>query len=97
MTAQLPPGLAAYRRTPIFTETTVPAALRRRHKTKAGVWGLITVMEGRLRLRRLEPFSETTLDPASPAAVVAPEEPHEVEPIGQVRFFVEFYAAPKSD
>jgi tellurite resistance-related uncharacterized protein len=93
MTAQLPPGLTAYRRTPIFTETTLPTALRRRHKTKAGVWGLITVVEGRLRFRRLEPFSETTLDPASPA-VVAPEEPHEVEPIGQVRFFVEFYAAP---
>ena len=96
MTAQLPAGLVAYRRTPIFTETTLPAALRRRHKTKAGVWGLIVVVEGRLRFRRLEPFSETTLDPTSPA-VVTPEEPHEVEPVGQVRFFVEFYAAAKPD
>ena len=95
MTAQLPAGLVAYRRTPIFTETTLPGALRRRHMTKAGVWGLITVVEGRLRFRRLEPLVETTLDPANPA-VVAPEEPHEVEPIGQVRFFVEFYTAPKS-
>ena len=96
MTAGLPPGLAAYRRTPIFTETTLPAALRRRHMTKAGVWGLIVVLEGRLRFRRLEPFVETLLDPAAPG-VVAPEEPHEVEPIGQVRFYVEFYAASKSD
>lgn len=96
MTAQLPQGLAAYRRTPIFTETTLPAALRRRHKTKAGVWGMIVVVEGRLRFRRLEPFFETTLDPASPA-VVAPEEPHEVEPIGLVSFFVEFYTAPEPD
>lgn len=96
MTAQLPPGLVAYRRTPVFTETTLPAALRRRHMTRAGVWGLISVVEGRLRFRRLEPLVETTLDPTAPA-VVAPEEPHEVEPIGEVRFFVEFYAAPKPD
>jgi hypothetical protein len=34
----LPPGLTAYRRTPVFTETTLPAALRQRHRTKAGVW-----------------------------------------------------------
>ena len=96
MTAGLPPGLVAYRRTPIFTETTLPAALRHRHMTKTGVWGLIVVVEGRLRFRRLEPFVETMLNSAAPG-VVAPEEPHEVEPIGQVRFFVEFYAAPKPD
>jgi hypothetical protein len=33
------------------------------------------------------------LAPDAPG-VVAPEEPHEVEPLGAVRFFVEFYAAP---
>ncbi len=96
MTAQLPPGLVAYRRTPIFTETTLPTALRRRHMTKAGVWGLIVVVDGRLRFRRLEPLVEITLDPTT-SAVVAPDEPHEVQPIGEVRFFVEFYAAPKPD
>ena len=64
--------------------------------TKAGVWALIVVLEGRLRFRRLEPFVETLLDPAAPG-VVAPEEPHEVEPLGEVRFFIEFYAAPKPD
>ncbi|HXP04341.1 MAG TPA: DUF1971 domain-containing protein [Stellaceae bacterium] len=94
MTPGLPPGIVPYRRTPIFTETTLPAGLRRRHQTKPGTWGLIVVLEGRLRFRRLEPFFETTLDPTCPA-VVAPEEPHEVEPIAKVRFFVEFYAAPE--
>ena len=92
MSRELPPGLTAYRQTPVFTEATLPAALRSRHRTKAGVWGVITVLEGRLKLRRLDPPSETTLDgPAD--AVVAPEEPHEVEPLGPVRFFVEFRAA----
>ena len=91
MSDVLPPGLVAYRRTPVFTEETLPQALRHRHQTKAGVWALITIVEGRLRFRRLDPPSETVLDPATPG-VVAPEEPHEVEPLGAVRFFVEFYA-----
>lgn len=93
MSGALPPGLVAYRRTPVFTEETMPQGLRHRHQTKAGVWALITVVEGRLRFRRLDPASDTVLDPAK-TAVVVPEEPHEVEPLGPVRFFVEFYAAP---
>lgn len=93
MNPALPPELIAYRRTPIFTEDTLPQGLRHRHQTRAGVWALITVIEGRLRFRRLDPLSETILDPAAPG-VVAPEEPHEVEPLGAVRLFVEFYALP---
>ena len=94
MSPALPAHAAAYRRTPIFTETTIPAALRQRHQTKPGVWGAITIVEGRLRFCRLEPFEETVLDPAAPG-IVAPEEPHEVEPLGAVRFYIEFYAAPE--
>ena len=88
--SELPQGLVAYRRTPVFTETTVPVGLRTRHQTKTGVWGKLVVTEGRLRFRRLEPPAETILDPAHPA-VIAPEEPHEVETVGPVQFFVEFY------
>jgi tellurite resistance-related uncharacterized protein len=93
MTSALPPGLVAYRRTPTFTETTLPSGLRHRHQTKAGVWALITVVEGRLLFRRLDSSSEIVLDPTAPG-IVAPEEPHEVEPLCAVRFFVEFYSAP---
>jgi tellurite resistance-related uncharacterized protein len=39
-----------YRTTAIFDEETLPAALRREHRTKAGAWGIIRVLEGRLRL-----------------------------------------------
>lgn len=91
MNRSLPPGLTAYRRTPVFTETTLPAALRQRHRTKAGVWGVVNIVEGRLRLTYLDPPRETILDPATPG-VIAPEETHEVEPLGPVRFFVEFHA-----
>jgi tellurite resistance-related uncharacterized protein len=92
----LPPGLVPYRRTPEFSETTVPAALRRRHSTKAGVWARICVVRGSLRYRILEAHAveasvaeEHVLLPGRPG-VVEPEVPHEVEPLGEVRFYVEF-------
>jgi tellurite resistance-related uncharacterized protein len=90
--APLPPGLAADRRTPVFTEETIPAGLRRRHRTRPGVWALITVLEGKLRFRRLDPIAEMLLSPGTPG-LVSPEQPHDVDPDGPVRFFVEFYRA----
>ncbi len=87
----LPPNVSAYRRTPEYSESTVPAGLLRRHTTKAGVWGLIQVLEGSLRYRILEPDGEEhVLTPGSPG-VVEPDVPHEVEPLGAVRFLVEFH------
>ena len=90
----LPPDVRAYKRTPTFTEATVPAGLLREHNTKAGVWGRICVEAGTLRYRILSPEPEEhLLDPGS-AGIVEPEVPHEVEPIGPVRFFVEFFREP---
>ena len=89
----LPEGLVAYDRTREFNEQTVPAGLQRRHTTKSGVWGRIVVLEGRLRYRILEPeIEEQTLTPER-AGIVEPANPHEVELLGPVRFFVEFLRA----
>lgn len=86
----LPANAVAYKRTAEFTETTVPAGLLRSHTTKAGTWGRIHVVAGRLRYRILEPaVEEIDLTPER-EGVVEPEVPHEVEPLGTVRFFVEF-------
>lgn len=95
MSVRLPDTVIAYRRTPIFDQDSVPAGLLRRHDTKPGVWGLIVVLDGQLRLRFHEPVSERILDPQSPG-VIAPQQPHDVEPIGAVNFFVEFYGDPKT-
>jgi tellurite resistance-related uncharacterized protein len=92
MADDLPAGVRAYRRTAVFDQDNLPAALRHEHSTKAGVWALIHVIEGRLRYRILDPLSETELEPGKPG-VVSPRQLHEVEPLGPVRFFVEFYAA----
>ena len=81
-----------YRSTPIFDETSLPLALRRDHSTKKGVWGLVRVVEGRLRRDRAgEP--SVVLTPEAPG-LVRPGQTHCVEPLGPVRMLVEFYDAP---
>lgn len=95
MAQELPQGLAAYRRTPVFDQDSLPAGLRREHRTKRGVWGLIHVLEGRLLYRILDSWSEQELSPGAPG-VVRPEQAHEVAPLGPVRFFVEFHSAEAS-
>jgi len=84
---------APYKSTPVFDENTLPAALRKEHRTKAGVWGVIRVLEGRLRYRVLDPVSETILNPDHPGLVL-PDQPHFVEPLGAMRMQVEFYDCP---
>jgi tellurite resistance-related uncharacterized protein len=91
----LPPDVVAYRRTPEFSEATVPAALRRAHTTKSGVWGRIHVVSGSLCYRILgSPPEEHVLSPLR-EGVVEPEVPHEVEPLGETRFYVEFLRRPE--
>jgi tellurite resistance-related uncharacterized protein len=88
---ELPRGYAPYKRTPDFDAHTLPAALRQDHSTKPGVWAVITVLAGRLRYVVEPPLAaEEMLEPGKPG-IVAPEVLHRVEPIGEVRFFVEFY------
>ncbi len=87
---ELPAGLGAYRRTPEFDADSIPAGLRRAHRTRAGTWGRIVVLEGELLYRILEPeLEEQVLSPAR-EGVVEPEVPHEVHTLGPVRFHVEF-------
>lgn len=92
MNNPLPAGLTAYKQTPVFDQDSLPAGLRREHRTKAGVWALIHVVEGRLLYRILDPPSEQVLTVGTPG-VVDPEQPHEVAPLGPMRMFVEFYSA----
>ncbi|MCL4673542.1 MAG: DUF1971 domain-containing protein [Sphingomonadaceae bacterium] len=79
-----------YRSTPVFDQDTLPAALRRRHDTKAGVWGVIRVIEGTLKLTYLDPQSETILTPDNPGLVL-PQQPHFVTPLGRMKMQVDFF------
>lgn len=79
-----------YKSTPVFDEHTLPAGLRKEHRTKAGVWGVIRLLQGQVRYRVLDPVSETVLDPDHPGLVL-PDQPHLVEPLGPMKMKVEFY------
>lgn len=82
--------LRPYQSTPVFDQDTLPNALRARHDTKAGVWGLIQVLQGQVKLTCLDPHSETILAPGSPGLVL-PQQPHFVTPLGNMKMQVDFY------
>ncbi len=82
-----------YRSTPVFDQDSLPGALRREHRTRAGTWGVIRVLAGRLRLHRTEGGEVEELSEDCPG-IVAPEQAHWVEPIGPFRMQVDFHDAP---
>ncbi|MFX4220035.1 MAG: DUF1971 domain-containing protein [Thalassobaculum sp.] len=90
---RLPASAEAYKKTPVFTENSIPAGLLREHSTKAGVWGLIHVLSGALQLSFVDGAPSDRLVPGQPG-VIAPQEPHRVAADGPVQFFVEFYRVP---
>ncbi len=88
---KLPLDAIAYRKTPVFTQDTVPTGLLSRHTTKEGSWAKIWVIAGKLRYRiGGDVPEEHMLTPNSPG-IVEPQIPHQVEPLGSVEFYVEFY------
>ncbi|QIK96249.1 DUF1971 domain-containing protein [Sphingomonas sp. HDW15A] len=79
-----------YRTTPIFDAQSLPDALRREHRTKAGAWGIVRVLEGKLLLHL--PGRLTQELSADSPGLIAPQETHWVEPVGPMRMQVEFYS-----
>ncbi len=82
-----------YKITPVFDEETLPQAIRNAHSTKAGVWGLLRVLEGEVRLVFHDPARQVQVTPGNPAPI-APEALHHVELLGPMRMQVEFYREP---
>lgn len=82
-----------YKTTPVFDEVTLPQAIRNAHNTKAGVWGLLRVLEGKVRLVFHDPASTVRVTPETPAPI-PPEAVHHVELDGPMRMQVEFYREP---
>jgi len=90
MPNELPKDVAAYKRTPVFTQDTVPAGLQRDHTTAPGVWAVIHVLSGRLRYTVPSTGFQVDLTPGHDG-IVEPEMPHHVTPMGEVEFYVEFW------
>jgi tellurite resistance-related uncharacterized protein len=87
---ELPDSVSAYRRTPTFDQDSVPPGLLKAHSTRPGTWGRIVVVRGELLYRIIEPELEEVLLSARTFGVVEPGALHEVAPIGEVEFYVEF-------
>ena len=79
-----------YKTTPVFDEATLPEAIRNRHSTKAGVWGLLRVLEGEVALVFEEPRREVLVTIDTPAEI-PPQALHHVETMGPMRMLVEFH------
>ena len=79
-----------YASSPIFDEQTLPDALRNDHRTKAGTWGLLRVLEGEVWLIFTEPHTEYRVTPDTPA-IIPPQATHYVVPVGVMRMQVEFW------
>lgn len=73
----------------------MPGGLHRAHRLSAGTWGQIEVKDGLLRFRAsTTPPTDILLGPASVQAI-PPEVVHEIEPVGTVRFRIQFYSVDR--
>lgn len=91
-----PEGFELHRTSRVFTHDDVPDALRSDHRTRAGVWGKLRVLEGALQLDFQSALGVS--DELSPGVdgVIPPEVPHRVVLDGPVRFVVEFHRRQRS-
>jgi tellurite resistance-related uncharacterized protein len=84
---------APYKTTPVFDAKSLPVAIRSEHRTTAGTWGLLRVLEGRVTLVFIDPHHEVDVVPGHPAQI-PPQATHFVRTDGPMRLQVEFYREP---
>ncbi|WP_339678108.1 DUF1971 domain-containing protein [uncultured Zhongshania sp.] len=87
----LPGNVSAYKKTPEFSETSVPQGLLNDHTTKDGIWGKIVILEGKLEYVIQEPTKEYIELSTDNFGIVEPTIKHHIKPLGRVKFYVEFY------
>jgi tellurite resistance-related uncharacterized protein len=87
---RLPPAAVCYKESPVFDQDSVPPGLLARHSLRAGTWGQIVVLDGRVDyVIEDEPALSFVLRPGVDGAV-APERPHHVRLQPGARFKVRF-------
>lgn len=93
----IPTDFIHYKSTPIFNRHSVPKMFLHLHNTKAGVYGQIHVLSGKLKFygfkdRRAEVEKEVTID-AGHTAISPPQYWHKVELMtADTEFRVDFWA-----
>ena len=92
--------LIAYKRMPLWTKDTMPEAVQRKHNTKVGTWGKITVLKGKLKFVELtedgEEVASHIFEAGADNPMAQPQAWHRVEALtDDVEWFLEFYCEPK--
>ena len=90
---EFPGNFIPYKKTPVFTEESLPSGLKNDHSTKAGGWGKIILIEGTLQYRVNSLETDIVLSP-NKLGIILPEILHSVALLGPVKFYVEFYKEP---
>ena len=96
----MPEKLIAYKRMPLWTKDTMPEAVQRKHNTKVGTWGKITVLKGKLKFVELtedgEEVASHIFEASADNPMAQPQAWHRVEALtDDVEWFLEFYCEPK--
>jgi tellurite resistance-related uncharacterized protein len=89
--AVLPSRLDLLRRTPCWSEQSMPVALRGVHKLAEGNWAVLVVDEGVLVYRPARVRSASVALATGDQHVIPPGVEHSVEPKGAVSFHLEIY------
>ena len=90
MTQPAKPAPASYASSPVFDETDLPASLRSEHRTKSGTWGVARVIWGSVFMVYDDSGERHVLTPGKPG-LLAPNQPHHVELVGQMQMQIDFY------
>ena len=91
--------LVAYKRMPVWNKDTMPEAVQRKHNTKVGTWGKITVLKGILKFIELteegEVIAEHLFKAGADNPMAQPQAWHRVEAAtDDVEWYLEFYCKP---
>lgn len=84
---------------PCFTQNSIPKGLLRRHNTKQGTWGVISVQRGKLRYTVDEGMHKGVYNlNEKTRGIIEPQVYHSVAPVEneEVEFVVEFYRLPNT-
>lgn len=92
--------LIMYKRMPIWTAETMPEAVQRKHNTKVGTWGKITVLTGELKFIEMtedgEELAEHIFKAGEDNPYAQPQAWHRVEALtDDLEWYLEFYCLPK--
>ena len=88
--------LVAYKRMPVWNKDTMPEAVQKKHNTKVGTWGKITVLKGVLKFIELteegEVIAEHFFEAGADNPMAQPQAWHRVEAAtDDVEWYLEFY------